>query len=298
MGYVAPPHDAADFNFTGLTYAPPSASAADLTFGLGGGATEAYVIAQSPLGRPYVVASGDSRYVMEPNLSAVTVFGAGAAAFLVNTAVSVGANTVFGTASSPHPQQSHASGFKSGGFGTPYVSLYTPPLINWVCSASGWLSVQFGEASAAGGVTVAGTGLALTEFGFPTVRLWQPTYGQPPSTAFGAASVSLRTRCSGFMGTHFGHAVSSRTQAAASTFRPTRWGVAHSLRSNTYLAAPVNLLVRFGLPVASRLNAYQATSIAAEARIGTPTCMYVYRARHTAPTTRFGKPILRRAGQC
>jgi hypothetical protein len=91
--------------------------------------------------------------------------------------------------------------------------------------------------------------------------------------------------------TLFGTPTSVRIQAASSTYRATRWGTPSTVRSDTYLARGLYNPARFARPTAQRLNAFAASG-STSTQSGTPTCYLRYRALHTAPARRFGKPLM------
>ena len=207
-------------------------------------------------------------------------------------AASLGVITNFGTPSHPSLQTCDADGFLIDLRGRPIAGIpISTPTIHRSVSVSGAVMTSFGSATTDSPVTVPANGATSPAFGVPTFAFGQRATDIEPVTLFGGATARVTGRSVGSKTTVFGAPTSARTQATASTYRATRWGTPDTERSDTYLARGLYNPARFAQPAARRLNGFAASG-ATSTQLGTPACYLRYRALHTAPACRFGKPLM------
>jgi hypothetical protein len=238
------------------------------------------------IGAPRVVSFADATGLMSTWLAGTPV------CLQQSPAVSLGAITNFGTASSPSLQTCTATGFLIDFMGRPIAGVPASlPTINRSLLASGAVMTTFGAATIISPVATSVTGSLFSSVGTPTHALGQRASGIEPLAMFGSGTTRLSGRHVGNKFTLLGTPTSARIQTAASTYRATRWGTPAAVRSDTYLARGLYNPARFARPTAMRLNGFAASG-ATSTQFGTPACYLRYRALHTAPACRFGKPLM------
>jgi len=242
----------------------------------------------SPLGAP----SAQGAVLRE-----VTSFGVATSRRSI-AASALGASAVFGTPNSPYLQTGVASALVTLGLGAPMAFVYTPPVTSLAAGARGLCSTSFGDATALTAATTQGIGQTATVFGTPGNRRSQNAPGVEPTMTGGVGHAVVAAHAAGSRMANIGVPTARCSQPSAHAYRGTRWGLASVFRSNTFLATGGYVPARFGRPTASHLNAYPAAGFGGQAQLGTPTGTQWYRALHTPPSFRTGKPLLIRTPSC
>ena len=187
------------------------------------------------------------------------------------------ASTVFGTPALTVSCKALSVGDTTS-FGTPVATTFTPPKIHRTTDAASVYTTKFGTPSVAIGAWVveAGSTAPGTTFGAPVAGTAQAAQPIAPSAAFGLPTSGIALQASGFCSTVFGVPVSGRALRADSITPAGRWG---PVASTTYYE-------------------HIAGSIPGGPQFSVPSTHWRCLARSVAPTTRFGKPLLRRNTQC
>lgn len=319
MSYVFPDRSAVDLSWAGVSaYTPPARDAVELRFApdvptasgfcstafgtpsaqynqvgaAGGWATASF---GTPLLRMTCTAQG---WDASPTFGDVQSFLVGGfihgginstrfgqpSAFEVHPAVSLGVVTQFGLPSAPQDVTALAAGFRVTRFGS-HIGYELPTSAEpQVATASGWRSTTFGSAALA---NQASGWLSGAAFGQASSRLSLSAAG----TAFGSFGVPglrISARAQGFQAIRIGTPTVLRRQPAAGT-STTRFGTPRVEISNAYPARTLGSTARFGRPSGRHLNAYPAAGFTGT-QFGEPACSQSYRARHIAPSIRFGLP--------
>lgn len=156
-------------------------------------------------------------------------------------------------------------------------------------------STQMGRPTAVASIDCAATALGPTaNFGTPEAdqseRCEASALG--PVGNIGTPTARLGQDADGFRATAFGTPIAKVTVHPDSVYRATRFGLPeHFCPYRTY---GFSVAGRFGCPTAIvRMNGKAASGFMSTA-LGTPTATLRYRARHAAPSTRFGTPTIRR----
>lgn len=292
MSYVYPAPGAATATWEGTAvYAYPAAGAASATWVSGPAAPPSDGTASSigtitTFGAPRVV------ILAEATGTSLTWLYGTANSTQQSPVVSLDVITNFGTPSHPALHEGDATGFLTGFMGRPIAGVpRSTPIVHRSLAVSGALMTVFGTATTLTQVSGQAAGNTTTALGTPGSRMGQMVQALAPTITFGAPATALGAYSSGFAVTTLGTPSATRIQPAASTYRATRWGTPGTERSDTYPARGLFNPARFAQPAARRLNAFAASG-ATSTQFGTPACYLRYRALHTAPTCRFGKPLM------
>lgn len=197
-----------------------------------------------------------------------------------------------------------ATGFIGTQLGTPRAST--------THHASGFAGVQFG--SQALNTTHHVMGFRSTKIGSATLRTTHHASGVV-STQLGTQKLITTHHAGGFSSVQFGspalrtthHATGTRvtmigmartimTQRVESTAPRTRFGGANTARSAWYTTYGT-LTAKFGHPTGYQRNNHHAVGFCST-RFGNQSMRQTHRVTHIAPTSRFGRPLLRRTTQC
>lgn len=159
-------------------------------------------------------------------------------------------------------------------------SVPVPPQQNWVTRAQGWSTTAFGRPTVVSTTTQQASGWQATgNFGRAQVRLVQPAMGWQ-TTNLGTVAAVVRVFAQGFRNTAFG---ADRSVVGR-------------------MAAPIRPTARFGPRAVARFRRNVAScgaeGLVITAGFGTASARPLLRARHHAPSTRFGRATVRRATVC
>jgi hypothetical protein len=184
-------------------------------------------------------------------------------------------------------QTAVATGFLSGGYGTPlmYVTITVPlNVTGWVESMA---ATRFGTPVSVSTQSGAATGISATHVGTPFGVRGGTTTGTR-TTALGTPASTMSARSVGTRTTLFGSPTLTCRVHAQSVYRATRWGTSTCVRSNTYTAYGINASNRFGQPTGyQRLNR-GATGFSSTQFGANVTSLNGHYARHIAPTAQTG----------
>jgi hypothetical protein len=197
----------------------------------------------------------------------------------------------------PHAKTGLTKGIPPINLGFPMLVLNPIQPANRSTAAAGFQASMFGQPSIAGTVSAEATGFATGLVGLPKLRLGLAAQSVPLEVFFGTPTTGSLFKAQGFKATSIPKHSLVRTQIAATTYRPTRWGVARVERSDTYRCWPINQRTKFGRPQGFQRFNFPAESFS-HTSFGEHTSFETHLASMQAPTTRLGRPLLRRTPLC
>lgn len=240
-----------------------------------------------------------------------TAFGAPAQTTICQ-AESLGPVTIIPGAFRALDQYAQAEGFSNTRFGEVIGFRPFTPLVNQTAQASGIAGAAFGVPStpvnatgvpmpwiaASLGVPRAMLAYSFTLYGTPTARMDQAAQTVGQGTAMGSPSAITGGMAEAIMFTAFGQPSVVAGRLASAVPRRARFGTPKATKTGEYRAYGLNCGRRFGRPTAfSRIN-YPAQGLPPSVMFGTIQALQVHRARHQAPGTQFGEPLLLRTPTC
>ena len=227
---------------------------------------------------------------------------------------SMGQITRFGTPTTPTNRTCDATGFNRTQLGKPLAWRVLPPNTNQSCRAYGFKTTQIGSPVAHWSRSEVADGFIGTQLGTPRAFTTHHTSGFA-GTQFGSTMLRPTHHASGFSaaqlgsptlmtthhapgtrGTMIGVALAIMTQRASGLAPRTRFGIADTIRSDWYTAYGF-LAAKFGYPTGYERNNHHASGFN-PTEFGDPSMRQTHRVTHIAPTSRFGRPLLRRITQC
>lgn len=222
-------------------------------------------------------------------------------------AFSVPRSTYVSTAYTATTQTEAASGYSTTRFGEPIRRVAPAITVNTYADATAWIATQFGTPRAPQNVTGSSTGFSSTRIGWPSARSpsTMTRFGSPlayvlaksagwSSTAVGSPS-ALHTASPVAPGTIFGTAAARHVNLATGGTK-TLFGRPASFIGG-HVAFGLRTGERFGVPMATRRFPRAATGWT-DTHLGTHSALVTHRAFHSAPSTMFGTPTLKRAPTC
>jgi hypothetical protein len=209
-------------------------------------------------------------------------------------AVSIGRTTNISPAYYSFAQWEEASAVQPASrFGTPGALQPTPT--STTTAARGATSSIFSVAATSTAVSGSAQGVAVPTVGTPTLRTsyaaanWQ-------AAALGSPFISLGAVTAGWAASVMPTPSHARSQSCTG-FERTKFSNPRSDILGTQKAVGTPAAARFGRP-ACRTGDFRLVVGFATGSFGSAAASSIYRARHTAPTVRFAKALLRRSPTC